>query len=947
MTSRTKLHVPALLVLLKANLRSHPARHLAAMVAIAATAAVLLSALAGRNAVSGSAAANDPVLGDREIHLAATDTVFPYLDESLLREMRRDPLVAELHTAVSARAVEMPGTMQGTLDEDGFYSQEQGGMGGWIVGRRDNFLAWDDDQPGGVLVAGQRPTGKPGGPIEISVPVQLPFGKKLGSWRRLEGDSGVHAAQVVGQVRFPASILMTPQGARIMARQISRAAAEVLNGGPRPPSDARIHLRAPGEIDAFLARWRERLPSLPGRMELWDNNFIQQSVTYSAAAQSIRMAAVAAVLMACVCAACIGLAVQGNAARERAAQGQLLRSLGAGRGMIITLLVIEAVAVACGGFVLALAFCWGGLSVARAWFPFLASSPSPGALQVVLALGVIVAGVLAGSVGPVISAWSIDTTNPATAATDPERARLWSRRAALASAAVVLFVTLALIVTPAGSFERSRVLLWIGLPGVALACVLIAPLAVRLTAALLARPVAWATRVEPLVLFDQVAADGPRSAGAIVAIAVGLGTFVWVMCWGASMLNSFVIDERLPRWLISVHPYGLDRSETETVLKAAGLEEFEPLTLVDTRLSPGPRRDTPIPTLLIGVHGLREGSSRIPFTLVAGNLDSVMTDVDNGTGCLLSDWYAHSANVAVGDEVSVAVPGRLENGSVLHRTYRVAGIVELRGWRMATKQNKVRLRGDKHRAMVVLDAKTVRRDFFVSDANYLLGWTRPAASAPPSRYGAGTAEPESYQVSRGERLDLERQVSALLDLDRPIRYSPDGGAEITLSSRVVQVDDLDRARSELLGNWGGGAVRKMGWLPMMALAISLFSVAGSLAVSLQARSRELGILRSCGMTRFGLLRLAIAESVLVTLAAVVVAGLFGAGQAWLMLQLASIIGYHLDFAGIRPEFTVPWEWMVPGALMTAAVCGLAALWAGWRIGRLAPAGLLSGSMIRS
>lgn len=94
--------------------------------------------------------------------------------------------------------------------------------------------------------------------------------------------------------------------------------------------------------------------------------------------------------------------------------------------------------------------------------------------------------------------------------------------------------------------------------------------------------------------------------------------------------------------------------------------------------------------------------------------EQAIADLEKGNTCLISDWHATRNGIKIGDRISVAVPQ--PNGPA-DREYRVAGIVELSGWRMMTKMNKVRIRGDKHRVLVVLDANAVRRDFPVAYAN--------------------------------------------------------------------------------------------------------------------------------------------------------------------------------------------------------------------------------------
>jgi ABC-type antimicrobial peptide transport system permease subunit len=70
------------------------------------------------------------------------------------------------------------------------------------------------------------------------------------------------------------------------------------------------------------------------------------------------------------------------------------------------------------------------------------------------------------------------------------------------------------------------------------------------------------------------------------------------------------------------------------------------------------------------------------------------------------------------------------------------------------------------------------------------------------------------------------------------------------------------------------------------------------------------------------------------IAAVAIAAVIGLGGAWLMLEVASVVGYRLDFAGIQPALDVPWDWLWPGIVLTLVVSCVAGVWAAWRIGRV-------------
>ncbi|MGD9635105.1 MAG: ABC transporter permease [Pirellulales bacterium] len=898
-------------------------------------ASLLLSALESRRSVLREAPlAAAKALTEQEVHVAATDSVYPYIGEDLLQALREDPRVERLATAISVRAVDMPGTAEGALDEERFYSMEGNGMGGWIPGRRENFLAWTSDANYANLVEGAWPSKNSGAAIEIAS-LQI-WRQPVGTWRRLESDSGVFPAKIVGTVAVDMALLATPEGARILSRQVSPVAAATLAGGSRLPSDARLHLAKGTDRAAFVSEWRSKTRSLPGRLEFWDSDFLLKSALQSTSVESARLAVISAALLAAACVVCIALGVQGSAVRERAEQVRLLRALGANPATMFAAMFAEAAVLAFAAVIGATIIAWGVMSLLSMVFPFLGGGGMPSAVNVMLTAAVVLGGTLLGTTWPALSAARIWSGKANGLAADAAGASQLYWRSAICGAFILAAIFYVVTILPANSLLRARVAAWIGVPGVALAAICMTPVAIWVVGRLFARPVAWLSKTNSLVLADQVAGDGARSAGVVLAMSVGLGGFLWMLSWGYSMLGCFIIDPQVPRWLLSIHPYGLDQKETEAVLATPQFKRFQPLTLVDTRLEPHDAAVPTVPTLVMGVELDRAftGVDALPFRFVAGDPQRAVEQLESGNSCLISDWYAASTGIGVGDQIAVAVPSAAGNAV---QNYQVAGIVELRGWRMATKQNKVRLRGDKHRAMVVLDANIVRREFPVAFANYLIG----SADSPSLWFHAGTTGEQAFADSNRNRQALETAVGQVIDLGRALEYRPDGGQPVQTTRRVAQVDDLDRTRYELLGNWGGGAVKRLGILPLVILALSLTSLSSGLVVSFLSRARELGILRTCGLTRLALARLCVAVGLLLGIAAVPIAAVIGLGGAWLMLEVASVVGYRLDFAGIQPALDIPWHWLWPGILLTLLVSCIAGIWAAWRIGRVSPDALLT------
>lgn len=928
-----------LFLLLRADLLRRPGRQLTAVVAIALAASVLLTSLATFHAARDqSPRVGDGLLGPTEVHVRADDEARPYLDDAVIERLAADPRVASLVTADRVRVIDVPGTEAGGLDLDRFHGFGPGESAGWGPQGRTALWAWRTDaEPPGHLVEGRWPSPDAIDPIELVVPA-LEFGGSkrarhpLGDLRSLEGDSGIHRAIVVGVLDVG---LWSEHSRELPSYVISPAAAEALAGPAPDPADVRVVLHRADDRAAFVAEWRERLQNTPGHPVLWDRETLVDDHRDGFTVRASASVARTALLLAAACVACIALAVLGSAVRERSRNHRILRTIGAGRGTLVALVLLESAVLATAGLFGALLLAWAALAGLAPLLPFVSLSGGPPDLRSIGETFVVVLlGVLAGSAWPALLASRqrpAERGAPVGAAARRRVAAICAMAAAVVAAAA--FATTALC--GENSTARAATIAWVAVPATALVAILMAPLALRAAAAVFVRPLAWLLRTDRLALEDQVRGDEARSLASVLSISVGLGAFLLTLCWGASMLFAFVLDDSLPRWLVSVHPHGLARDETEAVLRQPGMAGMQPLVLVDTRVADRHANAGDAPADLsclvagIDVACALQGEHALPLRFVAGERATAAAALASEPTCLVSDWFAHDHGLAVGEPVHVAVPGGGE------AVYRIRGIVDLHGWRMVFKHNKTRQRNFKQQLLVLVDADRVRDDFTTAHANYLIG---DALDAPP--YPPDLPLRDAFGVSRQGRDEVAAVVESAFERDRNLAGHVDAARPVTVSSRAVLVDDLDRTRRVLQTSWGGDAVRRLGWLPLLALILSLLPVTATQLAAMRARARELGVLRSCGLSRFGLLRLALAESLIVGVAATFTAALFGGVGAWLLLRVTTIVGYHLRFAGMKPDFVVPWQWLGPGWLSTLAVCTAAALFAAWRIGRTPPADLL-------
>jgi putative ABC transport system permease protein len=99
----------------------------------------------------------------------------------------------------------------------------------------------------------------------------------------------------------------------------------------------------------------------------------------------------------------------------------------------------------------------------------------------------------------------------------------------------------------------------------------------------------------------------------------------------------------------------------------------------------------------------------------------------------------------------------------------------------------------------------------------------------------------------------------------------------------------------------------------------------------------MGVLRALGYTRLSLVRLVLAEAVLVGLVACLLSLAFGVMAGWCGAGISQYVSF---FGGLSPSLVIPWEKLSFGFGLTLLLCIAAALWSAVSTGRAEPLRLL-------
>jgi putative ABC transport system permease protein len=192
-----------------------------------------------------------------------------------------------------------------------------------------------------------------------------------------------------------------------------------------------------------------------------------------------------------------------------------------------------------------------------------------------------------------------------------------------------------------------------------------------------------------------------------------------------------------------------------------------------------------------------------------------------------------------------------------------------------------------------------------------------AATADADRFGAG--RPNAFLVDAAEGASPDSLVYAVAD---------ELGTEYDL---IVDTPDSlkDYAFEQLQGFFS------LAYVILIAAAVAgLLGLANTLAVSVLARTHEIGVLRSVGTLRHQIRRMVLVEAVTLALVAFLLA---------LPLALLLSLGTSAAFRGAigaSIELTLPWAFLPPLLVTTLGVAAAASLIPARRAGRLEPVAAL-------
>lgn len=243
----------------------------------------------------------------------------------------------------------------------------------------------------------------------------------------------------------------------------------------------------------------------------------------------------------------------------------------------------------------------------------------------------------------------------------------------------------------------------------------------------------------------------------------------------------------------------------------------------------------------------------------------------------------------------------------------VAAVVDLPDWQALARNSGSLMRQSVETVLFVTPA-LVKNSFQGKEfQNYWFNLTKPedfAAVETQVQAIARAAAEENREADALARRDMIRSMA---------------GATV---ASVESVNGSLMARS-------GSVIGMMTKMPLIMLFISTIAILNTMIVSVFTRRWEMGVLRAYGVTRGGLIRLILAESVLIGFCAIVMSFLFGVFYSWLLIHVTSMFGI------VTPPLIIPWSKIGFGFGLAVLICLAASLYPAFLTGLKEPVELLS------
>lgn len=917
-----------------AHLRHRPLRF--ALCAMAMAMAVTLVVAI----TSGYASMEKALRGFVEQFIGATDFEIvdpadrlPSLDPQIARDLLLDPRVARVHARIEARAA--PLKDDGSANDearlnlfgidpqlDPIASSVNFKEGRWFTEREKNAIVIDENA---ADIMG------------ISVGDRVRFARGA-------GDNGPLELTVTGIVR---QISFLKGFFRVAYLPLTTAGEFVNPDRPGDLTKIRGEFNVGVDAEVFSFDWSSRIARIDEQIRFKlirdERSKLDQNL------RGMRLVSFLGSAVAMLAATFIVFGTLSMGVTERRRQLGMLRAVGATRGLVTRMVILDALLLGIAGLIIGVPL---GLLAVRTLdliFPDLFSAGlSYDYLGILFACCVTMTAALVASILP---AYHASRTSPLEAMSSHAQqppARLPWRSFVIGLFLLSLDTIIVLfpwsLMTDFHADVRMIAHFLVGYPTLFIGFFLVAPMTVWIVERCVGPMVARIASVRFELLRQQLSGSAWRSAGTGAALMVGLAVLVVMNVQSTSVLSSWQLPEKFPDVF---------------VLADGGRGKFDDNAINAIRKTPGVDPDRVMPIHVASPRlGDSIGNLALAFSLPNATV-FVGVDPNNVFDMLQLDWRG-------GDEATAKrmwLSGRsitLNDGSKLEATIERESHLSLDLWLLDGSKRTVarsdirtnepgrylvittefrKLRGDDVGSRFLMEVGMLMRreiEFTVVGVvwspgmDVLLGQFDLANKVQEQTAATvfGTIANARDDLGSKEAMLIAAMIQPGVEREALI-----ASMRSNLSSQSLGVHDVRAIKETMVSNFRR-VVMMAGTIAWGAMLVACLGVSNTIIAGVQSRRWQIGVLRSIGLTRGELTRLILCESALLGVVGVVLGLLAG------LLMAFNVTKLYARVIGIDPPINVPWATVLLAMLVVVIMSIVAGLWPARSTARRAPLELL-------
>ena len=433
--------------------------------------------------------------------------------------------------------------------------------------------------------------------------------------------------------------------------------------------------------------------------------------------------------------------------------------------------------------------------------------------------------------------------------------------------------------------------------------------------------VARALGLHPLFLAQNLTGNFWRTLGTTLALSIGLALFTSIHIWGSSMLTMFWVPTSIPDVLVRFQEGVIGDYTSQKVSEMPGIEagRFMRVSVAQPNLPPEQQEALRLKAnvmagnvVCMGVDAgtaFRENDPMLRLKFIEGSRQAAHDAFakEKARVCVIPETLAVHANLHVGDTLRLAKSAVRRKGGPRgmppeettnegYADYCVVGVVDF-AWVWLSKCAGVRVSEGRTAALIFTPYEPLLHDFGALDREFF--WFD---KAPEVTYDDVVSYMRDVAKTAAKRSSL---AGRLLSYAGGTRW--DSGI-----NRNYVVVSSNESLNNSLESRAGGVLDAMAKMPLIILVLSTLAVINTMVVSVRSRRWEFGVLRANGVTRGGLLRMIVAEALMIGLCSCVMSFCFGLFYAWLA---KSLVDYAPMFGIIAPPLSIPWNKLLPGYAM--------------------------------